>query len=120
LRKIKEFHEYVAQNKVNYDKNYYSNDQLILLFLQGNAYKPKDALDSMANNLTLRKQYLPQNYEQNKKAIVISLIIFRIVASFTHAVGTGNSDRSWFSTPNLSTGRMYKTLSKPHVLCIRN
>ena len=40
LKKMKEFEEYVVKHKVEYDREYF-NDQKLLLFLQSHQYKPE-------------------------------------------------------------------------------
>lgn len=57
-KKLHEFHDYVAKNKIEYDREFF-DEQRLLLFLQGHSYKPKDTLEALAAHLDFRKFYLP-------------------------------------------------------------
>lgn len=45
-----EFFKYVDEKKIEYNKEFF-DEQRILLFLQGNGYKPKEALEAMKNHM---------------------------------------------------------------------
>jgi len=55
---MKEFHEYCAKNKKEYNKDFF-DDQRLLLFLQGVGYKPEKCLTAMTNHLEFRGKYIP-------------------------------------------------------------
>lgn len=110
-KKIGEFYEYVAKNKIVYDKEFYG-DQRLLLFLQSNSYKPKETLEAMGNHLAFRKQYLPVDFTRVEKLIVTPSPP-REAASSTPAAATATSAPSSSSTPPSSTSRTSRWGSTP-------
>jgi hypothetical protein len=53
----------VAKNKSVYDTDFF-DEQRILLYLQGNSYKPKETLVALNNHLVFRKEYLPVDFSK--------------------------------------------------------
>ena len=96
-KKIREFQEYVAKHKIEYNRDFF-HDQRLLLFLQANSFKAKETIESMQNHLDFRKQYLPIDFSKAEKLVVVQHLR-SAKGSFIPVDATVSSAPSSSSTP---------------------
>ena len=107
-KKLREFHEYVAKNKIEYDRKFY-HDQRLVLFMQGNSYKPKETLEAMKVHSDFMSTSLPVEFSRIEKLVVPSESLSGL-ASCIPADATNVSGQLWCSTPPWSTSKTWRAV----------
>lgn len=74
----------MAKKEKVYNKELYSNDQIILQFLSAQKYKPKDTLKAMAEHAEFKLKYLPTINPEKMTNLLVGMMLLRNQGFTTH------------------------------------